>query len=256
VIRADVSIDSKPAAVIEDGAGNWLVTFESFLPQEGTNIPRGVLAARVSNGGVVLDQGGRLIYNHHNQFMSDSDIARAGDRYLLTFVDVATSHGVMGLLLDASLNPLRNGPEQLSGRRREAARRLERRDVVRHQSCDRHARRPRRRPRQFHGLSQPRLQSPNRPSAGTASTGSSPFSTNYNAATQTYLNNDDLYVSRISATGALLDPSGLLVKGGAGHQVSPGIAPGINGGAQVAWQDIEKSDVGDRTRHARGRGGR
>jgi hypothetical protein len=244
VIRADVSIESKPAAVIEDDAGNWIVTFESFLPQEGTSIPRGVLAARVSDGGVVLDPGGRLVYNHHNQFMSDSDIARAGDRYLLTFIDIATSsHAVMGLLLDASLNPLRNSPVQLAG-----------------------------------GGAKPRVASNGetwfvinratgtlvgRDGAPTGSTGylnpfsvADPvvcwdgqywfvaFSTNYNAATQSHLSQNDLYVSRVTAAGELLDPTGVPVNQEAGHQVNAAIAPGIGGGAQVAWEDLEKRDVG------------
>ena len=243
VIRADVSLDSKPAAVIEDGAGNWIVIFESFLPQEGTSIPRGVLAARISDAGVVLDPGGRLIYNHHNQFMGDSDIARAGDRYLLTFVDVASSHGVMGLLLDASLNPLRNGPEQLGGggAKPRVASNGETWFVINRATGT--------------------LVNRDGDAAGTTAfinpvSVADPvvcwdgqywivaFSTNYNAATQTYLNQDDLYVSRVSATGALLDPNGLPVNQGTGHQVNAAIAPGIGGGAQVAWEDLEKQDVG------------
>ncbi|HEX8355734.1 MAG TPA: hypothetical protein VF611_22695, partial [Pyrinomonadaceae bacterium] len=80
VIKSDVSAEQRPAAVIDDGAGNWVVAWEGTLPQEGTSIPRGVFVARVGGDGAVLDPGGRVVYNHHSQFMGNPDLARAGDR--------------------------------------------------------------------------------------------------------------------------------------------------------------------------------
>src|SRR5688500_11521094 len=43
-----------PFTVIDDGAGNWVVSWEDFLPQEGTSIPRGVVAIKVAADGTVL----------------------------------------------------------------------------------------------------------------------------------------------------------------------------------------------------------
>ncbi|MCA1631565.1 MAG: hypothetical protein LC774_14775 [Acidobacteria bacterium] len=236
MIRADVSIDSAPRAVIEDGAGNWVVAFESFLPQEGTSIPRGTLVARVSNDGTVLDPGGRLVYNHHSQYMGDSDIARAGDRYLLTFIDIGQTYRVMGLLLDANLNQLRNGPEQLlSGTKPRVASNGESWYVVSTGNGTRVSRDGD--PVDLGGINIYPVSASDPSLCWDGQYWFVAFNTRYDAATRTYLNDDDIYVSRVSAAGAVIDPAGRPVKQGGGNQISATVAPGLGGGAQVAWQE-------------------
>ncbi|MGB8508567.1 MAG: hypothetical protein WCD76_09190, partial [Pyrinomonadaceae bacterium] len=106
-------VETWPANVITDASNNWVVVWEGVLPQEGTNIPRGVLVARVANNGTVLDPGGRVIYNHHNQFMGNPDLARAGDRYLLSFMTYGPPYKTWALTFDSNFNQLRVGPETI-----------------------------------------------------------------------------------------------------------------------------------------------
>lgn len=51
--------------------------------------------------------------------------------------------------------------------------------------------------------------------------------------------NEDILVTRVSNTGTVLDPNGVLVKGGSANQGQPGIAPSPSGGSQVVWTDLQ-----------------
>src|SRR5262249_13575821 len=48
----------------------------------------------------------------------------------------------------------------------------------------------------------------------------------------------DIYASRITAGGAVLDPSGFLIKGGPAFQSQPAVAPGVTGRGQVVWREF------------------
>ena len=115
VLKPDADSALFPFEVIEDGAGNWVVLWEHFLPPEGTSIPRGAFITKIANDGSIVAPGTRLIYNHHSQFMSGSKLARAGDRYLLTFIANGSPYRLMALTFDLDFNQLRVGPEQLTG---------------------------------------------------------------------------------------------------------------------------------------------
>jgi hypothetical protein len=253
VIKADVSSDQRPNTVVEDGAGNWVVVWESFLPQEGVSIPRGVFVTRVANDGTVLDPGGRLVYNHHSQFMGNADLARAGDRYLLTFV--ASGAGIMGVLLDADFNNLRNGPETLtgSGANPRVASNGQTWFVtwyggasgnVQHVNATRVS-------RDGDPLDSPALNvNPNvgvSPAAPQAAWDGSnwfvAYEVTYNPATQTYLTNQDVYLTRVSDAGAVLDTTPVVVANTSDTELHPAVTPGVGGGALVAWQGNFTRDV-------------
>ena len=51
--------------------------------------------------------------------------------------------------------------------------------------------------------------------------------------------NEDILVTRVSNTGTVLDPGGILVRGGSANQNQPGIAPHASGGVQVVWTDLQ-----------------
>src|SRR4030095_15822029 len=58
-----------------------------------------------------------------------------------------------------------------------------------------------------------------------------------------------IFVTRVSAAGAILDPSGIPVKGGAGAQLTATLAPRAGGGAQILWTDeaaggLQPRDIG------------
>ena len=255
VIKSDVSAEQRPGNVIEDGAGNWVVVWETFLPQEGTSIPRGAVIARVAGDGTVLDPGGRVVYNHHSQFMGNVDIARAGDRYLLTFMTYGPPYTVQGVLLDSAFNNLRNGPEQFAGNglNPRVASNGETWFVVwadgaggnvQHVNGTRVS-------REGNPLDVPSSITVN-PNIGTSATapqvawdGSNWFvtyETGYNPATQTYLTDKDVYLTRVSPAGAVTGGH-TAVAGNAETEVAPAITPGVSGGAVVAWHGTIVRDV-------------
>jgi all-beta uncharacterized protein len=59
----------------------------------------------------------------------------------------------------------------------------------------------------------------------------------YNMQTNGF--NNDIRVTRVSNSGTVLDPSGILIKGGSANQDEPGIAPAAAGGAQLVWTDLQ-----------------
>ncbi len=256
ILKADVSTDQRPNAVIDDGAGNWVVTWEGFLPVEGGSIPRGVFVTRVANDGTVLDPEGRLVYNHHSQFMGNSDLARAGDRYLLTFMTYGPPYTVRGVLLDASFNNLRNGPELFAGDGlypRVASNGQTwfvtwsdgASGNIQHVNGTRVS-------RDGDPLDVPNSISIN-PNIGTGSVapqaawdGSNWFvtyETGYSPATQTYLTSQDLYLTRVSNAGAVLDTNPVVVANTADIETAPSITPGGGGGALVVWHASLARDV-------------
>jgi probable HAF family extracellular repeat protein len=50
---------------------------------------------------------------------------------------------------------------------------------------------------------------------------------------------DDIFATRVSSGGAVLDPAGFLVKGGAATQSQAAVAPRAGGGVQAVWTDAE-----------------
>ncbi|HEX7313339.1 MAG TPA: Ig-like domain-containing protein, partial [Pyrinomonadaceae bacterium] len=255
VIKADVSTDERPLNVIDDGAGNWVVVFESFLPVEGGAIPRGVFVARVSNDGTVLDAGGRLVYNHHSQFMGNSDLARAGDRYLLTFMTYGPPYTVQAVLLDANFNNLRNGPEQLTGGgvNPRVASNGQTWFVAWYTGASGNI-------QHVHGTRVSRDGDPLdlatitvNPNIGTSpafpqvawdgSNWSVAYEATYNVATQTYLSNQDIFLTRVSPAGAVLDASPVVLTSTPDTESNPSVTPGVGGGALVVWQANFARDV-------------
>jgi hypothetical protein len=101
VISSSQSLNSiTPAAVVSDGT-NWVLMWEGF-PQGSGN--RSVFVARVSPSGVVLDPGGKAVYQHSSQYLDGPDIAFGGDGFLLTFVDISAGPNFENLLEGVRLN--------------------------------------------------------------------------------------------------------------------------------------------------------
>ncbi|HYN86759.1 MAG TPA: Ig-like domain-containing protein [Pyrinomonadaceae bacterium] len=254
VIRPSAPDGQWPQSVIEDGAGNWVVVWESSLPQEGSNIPRGVFVTRVADDGTVLDPGGRLVYNHHSQFMSDSKMARAGDRYLLTFVEMGPPYLLMGLTLDANFTQLRNGPERLSSASSGY-------DLASDGNTWLVAWKDGGSVYNVYATRVTRDGDPvdTTPILVRSNTGVSPsksavvwdgqvwfvvYSSGYDPATQQYnLGGHDVYFTRVTTAGAVLDPNGVAAESGTGNDFDPAAAPGIGGGAQIVWNDTQRFDV-------------
>ncbi|MDT7777884.1 MAG: hypothetical protein QOC99_396, partial [Acidobacteriota bacterium] len=252
-IRQDIAGSEWPNNVIEDGAGDWVVVWDGFIPQ--SNGSRGVFIERVANDGTVLDPGGRLVYDHQSQFMGNSDLARAGDRYLLTISDVGPPDAVLGILLDSNFNQLRNGPETLSqaGYKPRVASNGDTwlvvwGDDLRNSSIG-----------GVHATRVSRVGDPvGAPISVRSNSGTSPsapqvawdgtnwqvvYNTTFNTATQTYINDgSDIYLTRVATDGTVLDANGIVVKAATGSQDTPAVTPGVDGGAQVVWHDANPAD--------------
>jgi hypothetical protein len=238
VIKEDVTYG--PRNIIVDTAGNWVVVWEDSLPQEGTSLPVGVFIARVSDNGTNLDPGGKVVYNHHSQFMGNPDISRAGDRYLVTFMTFGPPYNTYGLTLDSNFNQLRNGPELLipngGGGRVSSNGNIwlvvsgNLATLVSHDG-DPFGPAITMRPNSityYPGDDEICWDGSNWYVAYTIG--------RFDNATQTS-DLGDIYVARVTSDGTVLDPSGISVKVAPGSQDQPGITPGTGGGAQVVWHD-------------------
>jgi hypothetical protein len=227
-----------PGNVISDANGNWIVIWDAFSGGGG----RSVYAARVTPAGALLDL--RDISHSPGQYISNPDIARAGDRFLLTYQTTAT----MGELLDANLNPLRNGPETISnsGMHPRVASNGDSWLVVNanigvyayfvNHNGD---------PVNLVVVTNDVRSEPTEPQVcWDGANWFVAYDTNYNepANANTVLG-PDLYFKRVSPAGTVLDPSGIPVRTTPGAQVSVAITPGIQGGAQLAWQEQDRNDV-------------
>ena len=95
-----------PKQVIADAAGNFVAVWDDFSKAGGNN--RSVFVARVSNAGQFIDL--REIYSGFA--IGSCDIARAGDRYLVSFN--SQNGNLMSVLLDENFNQARNGPDLVS----------------------------------------------------------------------------------------------------------------------------------------------
>jgi hypothetical protein len=70
------------------------------------------------------------------------------------------------------------------------------------------------------------------------------YESDYNHATQTYNFSNDIYASRVTNAGQVLDPTGIVVKASPTiTQYVPAVAPGVGGGAQITWQELQVFDV-------------
>lgn len=239
ILQPQAAFGEFPTNVISDASGNWIVSWEGF--SSGGSHP--VYAARVTPEGALLDR--REISQSSGQYVTDSDIARAGDRFLLTY---NSSGPTMGVLLDSNLNPLRAGPEMLSNSGSKARVASDGNSwlvviggngvnaVFVSRDGD---------PVNLVTVAGTVGGAPVEPQA--CSDGSNWFvayDTNYNepANAGTVLGSD-LYFKRVSPTGTILDPTGIPVRTTPGSQVSVSITPGLQGGAQVAWQEQDLDDV-------------
>ncbi|HEV3469226.1 MAG TPA: Ig-like domain-containing protein [Pyrinomonadaceae bacterium] len=236
LIASDLQSGHWPETVITDAAGNWVVVWTDFLPQEGTSIPRGVFVARVADDGTVLDPGGWLAYNHHSQYLSLPDLARAGDLYMLTFEGyVGSVQASWAMPLDASFNPLRPGPERIGpGSRPRVASNGDTFFAV------------------FNGQTGTRISRAGDPldplgiqistaggqDAGQVTWDGANWLVSHNVGTS---NGDNIAVTRVSPAGQVLGSTTL--DAGAGHQTYSAVAPLAGGGAQVVWHDAAAGDI-------------
>ena len=253
---APTSIDSYvPWAVSSDGT-NWAVVWR------GLDVAAGIFTiegARVAPNGVVLDPGGkRLRRDSSNSAASNADLAFAGDEYLMTWRELGGSGGwvvraerlspaldVIGSVFQVNLNTPSNPLAPKVATNGDSF------FVVWSEEWTGAA----------HTLMGTRVSHAGAvldPSGITLTPTSGYTSfrpdvcwdgTNYIAAynRQATFFEDDLYATRVSANGTVLDPNGILVSDAFNSQLNPGIAPVPGGGAQVLWTDFSNggSTAGD-----------
>ena len=249
VLNAGISgISHRPFSISSDGT-NWVVVWQGIDATAGIWTIDG---ARVSPAGVVLDPAGKsLRHDSWNSGATSASLAFAGDVYLLTWIelDSATIDWVVkGQRLNLSLDPIGTpflvntylpssaGSPRVSS---DGTTFL----VVWFED-------------RYYGWAQ--LYGTRVSHAGTVldpngiaitpTAGYSQFSpdvcwdgsnyvVSYNMEGTGF--DEDIFVTRVTATGAVLDPSGILVKGGTLPQAQAAVAPRAGGGAQVVWTDSQ-----------------
>ncbi len=259
VIRSSTTNASVwPRTLIHDGV-NWIVVWHDY-PAGVSAIS--VYAARVTPAGVVLDVNGKEIYRHTSYFLDEPDLAFAGDSFLLTFADTTSTNNaaVRGVRLTPNLDqlgasfrinvttPLSNSKPRLatdgtnyfvvwaslpSGA---AATRLLGSRVSRTgQVLD---------PNSIVIVTNIGTQGTQPDICWDGTNYFISYEADFSERTQAYAGDKDVYVKRVSPTGAVLDAVGLEVKTGPNHQHASAIAPGTQGGAEVVWQDgLQDMDV-------------
>jgi large repetitive protein len=231
-----------------DGA-NWLVVWQDW------DVPAGIATldgARVSPAGVVLDPGGvRLRRDSWNSYPTDAKLAFASGEYLLTWLEGAgnleNEHWVKGQRFTSSLSKIDANPFTIDLYSPTDARA----PSVATDGTDFfvswfEAR--------YDGWAQiygTRVSHAGvvRDPSGIAITGYAGYSqfapvvawsgsnwiVAYNIEPSGTLD-EDLYVTRVSSAGSVLDPAGRAVRAGVGSQNSAAIAPSVSG-ARIVWMD-------------------
>ncbi len=253
VIAANASAQIFPQNLIVDGAGNSVVVWDAFSP--GSSV-RSVYVARITPAGTVLDPGGKIAYTHTSQNLGNTDLAFAGDGYLLTFIDYAAGPNfenlVKGVRLTASLTQagtpvrLNNNLDVTSPKKprvssdgtnyfvvwgddpgsltRVLGVRVAHNGTVLDQTP----------------LTVAANAGTGAPSLSIAWDGTNwhvAYDSDYNPANDTY-GDTDIYDTRVSSAGAVLDPQGIGVSAAPGYQNEAAVTPALGGGgARLVWFD-------------------
>ncbi len=231
-----------PWSVSSDGT-NWAVVWRGL-----SNTTWTVDAGRVAPDGTVLDPNGKHLVQ--GQGVWTADLAFAGDEYLLVFNDDnANGWGVYGLRLSPTLDPLGQTFPINTGNGLAPKVATDGTDFLVVWSNEFAAYAQVYGARVAHGGQVLDQQ-------GIAITTEHVFyasftpdvawdGANYFVAYNKNIDfgNDDLYAARVSASGVVLDPAGIIVKSGAGQQKSPAIERGPAGGARIVWLDTQGGGV-------------
>ncbi len=252
-----MSADQRPNAVIDDGAGNWVVAWEGFLPQEGGSIPRGVFVTRVANDGTVLDPEGRARLQPPQPVHGELRPRARGRPLPPHLHDLRPALHRAGRAARLELQQPAQRPRAVRGRRPLPARRVERADVVRHvvrrrerqrPARQRHARFARRRPAGRAELHQHQPAHRHRAGRaagrrGTARTGSSPTrrATTLRRRPTSRARTSTSRASRTRAPCSTRTRSSSPTT--ADIETAPSITPGVGGGALVVWHASLARDV-------------
>ena len=250
VLKANSSAQVFSQNLIVDGAGNWLAVWEGF----STTTTRSVYVARVAPDGTVLDPNGRAIYNHNSQYLTNPDLAFAGDSYLLTFVDLASGPNfenlVKGVRLSAALTPV-SAPFRINTNANTHTQKARVSSngtdylvvwpddpgsitVIRGARVGHTGQLLDATPLEIAPNAGIRLPTVNVTWDGAV--WHVAYDSDYDPRTGDY-NDMDIYDTRVSGAGAVLDPVGISVSNAPGSQNEVGIAPGTGGGARFVWFD-------------------
>jgi hypothetical protein len=228
-----------PTRVLFDGT-NWVVIWEGF---NAAQTARSVYIARVTPAGGVLDVGGLAVYNHTSQNLTDPDMAFNGSGYLLVFLDLG-SYLLYGQRLSTTFQPL-GSPFLINNYSpsRPVKPSVSSNGNGYFVAWDEHP---------FSGnigsVRGSRISATGQvldpgsivvdPDVGSSQTvphviwDGANWSVAYSSG---FL--QDIYLTRVSAAGAVVNASPIVVSAAASHQLNPVVAPGFNGNVQVVWDD-------------------
>jgi hypothetical protein len=243
------SADHRPWSVASDGT-NWVVAWQDL---DSTGSVWIIAGARVAPDGTVLDPSGKTLrQDTWNSGANKASLAFAGDEYLMTWVESDSGTGswvVRGQRLTLALDPIAgvfriNLYSPSSAERPSVATDGAGFLVVWDEE-------------RYYGFSQlfgsrvshtGSVLDPN----GIQVTGSSGYTMfqptvawdggNYVVAynIQKSFGDEDIYVTRVSSAGAVLDANGKPVRTGPGNQNSATVTRAISTGVQVAWNDTSE----------------
>ena len=232
-----------PWSVVSDGS-NWMVTWRDSA--DGTWVIEG---ARISPAGLVLDPGGKhLRRDVWNSGTTNSDIAFAGDEYLLVFEEWGTEGWVINAQrLSLALDPLGsvfrlNTYSPTDAHRPAVASNGTDFLVVWFED-------------KWYGWAQ--IYGTRVSHTGTVLDANGLPITDFAGYTQfepdlgwdgsNYIvahNRDyDIYTTRVTSAGAVLDPAGIPVKISTETKIQPAIAAGPSGGGTLVWTTSFNADI-------------
>jgi probable HAF family extracellular repeat protein len=244
---APTSIDYYTSWTISSDGTNWAVAWRGI---DNSGLIWTIDGSRISPEGIVLDPGGkRLRQDFWNSGSTNADLAFAGDEYMLTWIEldnVSVDWVIKAERLTPSLDVI-GAPFQVNLYTPSSAgapRIASNGDgflIVWFED-------------RYYGFAQifgsrvshtGQVLDPNGIEI-TPAAGYTQFipdvcwdGANYFVSHNKQVNefDDDIYVTRVTSAGTVLDPNGILVKGGPGSQLQPSIAPGTTGGAEIVWAD-------------------
>ncbi len=235
VFTGGTFLETHSWSVSSDGT-NWVVAWTGWNHSFAV---RAVTAARVAPDGTVLDPGGKNLRTITQGFFWGADIAFAGDEYLVTWREDVSQYQVKGQRLTPALDPIGSMFTVGTAGQYDVTEVASDGDGFFVVAAGDDVSGSVRGTRVSHTG---QVLDPGWLTISSSGIGVDAIwdGTNWLATHSkgVAFGEYDIYASRITSGGTILDPSGFLISGGPSFQSQPAVALGVTGKAQVVWREI------------------
>jgi len=240
VLLAGTSITPQSTWSVTSDGTNWVALWQGLDSAAGIYT---LDAARVSPTGTVLDPGGKVLrHDTFNSYPFNADIAFAGDEYLVSWIESNSAGDLRAQRFNTSLDPLGNSFTINSSAERTAVATNGTDFFITWSYTD---------------ITPYRVFGKRVSHAGVVLDANAILvanigydsvdvtwdGTNYIVAYEktisrpNFVFDNDIFTTRVSPLGIVLDPAGIRVKDAPNDQIGASIAPSPAGGAVVVWND-------------------